>query len=88
MYLEISELNQGTELELNIIIEKKVLGKDEHGNNISRNADTSYAVRVPKSLMVAMKINGEEYWNSELRTFVKIFKGEKYHLKDWYKMGE
>lgn len=88
MYLEISELNQETELEFNIIIEKKVLGKDEHGNNISRHADTSYAVRVPKSLMVAMKINGEEYWNFELRTFVKVFKGEKYHLKDWYKMGE
>lgn len=81
MYLEISELNQGTELELNIIIENKVYSNDEQGIRIARYEDTSYAVRLPKNELSAIKINGEDYWAPETQTFVRVFKGEKYHFK-------
>ena len=81
MYLEISELNQGTELELNIIIENKVYSNDEQGIRIARYEDTSYAVRLPKNELSAIKINGEDYWTPETQTFVRVFKGEKYHFK-------
>lgn len=81
MYLQVSEPNPGVELELNIIIENKVYSNDEQGIRIARYEDTSYAVRLPKNELSAIKINGEDYWNSEAQAFVKVFRGEKYHFK-------
>lgn len=84
MYFQASEPNPGVELELNIIIENKVYSNDEQGIRIARYEDTSYAVRLPKNELSAIKINGEDYWNSETQTFVRVFKGGEYHFKHWY----
>lgn len=81
MYFQVSEPNPGVELELNIIIENKVYSNDEQGIRIARYEDTSYAVRLSKNELSGIKINGEDYWNSETQTFVRVFKGEKYHFK-------
>lgn len=81
MYLEISELNQGTELEFNIIIENKISSNDKQRASAPRYEDTSYAVRVGNNQISEIKINGEDYWNPETQTFVRVFKGEKYHFK-------
>lgn len=71
MYLQVSEPNPGVELELNIIIENKVYSNDKQGIRIARYEDTSYAVRLPKNELSAIKINGEDYWNLETQTFIK-----------------
>jgi len=81
MYFQSSEPKQGTELEFNIIIENKISSNDKQRASAPRYEDTSYAVRLPKNKLSAIKINGEDYWNSEVQAFVKVFKGEKYHFK-------
>lgn len=81
MYFQSSEPKQGTELEFNIIIENKISSNDKQRTSAPRYEDTSYAVRVSNNQLSEIKINGEEYWNSETQTFIKVFKGEKYHFK-------
>ena len=81
MYFQVSEPNLGFELEFNIIIENKISSNDKQRASVPRYKDTSYAVRVSYDQISEIKINGEDYWNSEAQALVKVFRGEKYHFK-------